>query len=401
MSIPSPSTTSIPNPNVYLNFLPPKTAQQFEVARDLYLGTLGAAIWDILVSLPEDLVLIRGGFRPALVAYFTSRIFSLAYVLLSVVSKTHKVAHCTALEYGVTISWVITSAASASLFFQRVKAVYSGQKSVHYLFAILLLVNVGTSFVVPLGSKLGPLANTGYCTNKGLKRYTAAAPMMRLIYDSLVFLAISFKIATMRGVSGEVVTLRTLFSRKSSSRLVRALLRGGQQYYLYAPPIILNFGTDDSFRISVCSNLLVAVLIVVPSAPPIYQAMFTVPDIALSSSMACRVFRNLKITADRIDTAMSGVMFRKTAPPGFAETSRGTESIVTRLQSDASTLRLPPPGTRSRLASASAPSLHNKEGRYSIIKVKPVASQTNTRPFPSIEAIPSVPSEQNDPSPGK
>lgn len=144
----------------------------------------------------------------------------------------HTVAHCTAFEYCVTISWVITSAASAFLFFQRVKAVYNDQKLIHYLFGILLLANISTSFLVPIGSHLGPLADTGYCINKGLKRYTAAAPIMRLVYDSFVFLAISFKIAMMQGVSGEVITWRRLFSRKSSSRLIRAILRGGQQYYL-------------------------------------------------------------------------------------------------------------------------------------------------------------------------
>ncbi|KAF8904736.1 hypothetical protein CPB84DRAFT_1895902 [Gymnopilus junonius] len=367
----TPASTVL-NPNVYLNFLPPSTAKQFEVARDLYLGTLGAVIWDILVSLPEDLVLIKAGMRPALVAYFTSRLFSLIYVLLSVICKTRPIAHCNAFEYCVAISWVITSAASAFLFFQRVRAVYNEQKLVHYLFAILLLTNIAISLLVPIGSHLGPLADTGYCINTGLKRYVAAAPFMRLVYDSFVFLAISIKVATMQGVSGEVITWRALASRKSSSRLIRALLQGGQQYYL----------------MSVCSNLLVAILIVTPSVPPVYQAMFTVPDIALSSSMACRVFRNLKITADRIDTAMSGVLFRKSAPPGFAESSRDTGFITTRLQSDASTLRLPPPGTRSRLASASAPSLHNKEGRYSIIKVKPLANQTNTKPFPSKDAKP-------------
>ena len=38
-------------------------------------------------------------------------------------------------------------------------------------------------------------------------------------------------------------------------------------------------------------------LIIIPGVPALFQAVFNVPDIALSSSMACRVFRNLKFSA--------------------------------------------------------------------------------------------------------
>jgi len=41
MSTLHPTTHPILNPDVYLNYLPPKVAEQFEVARDLYLATLG------------------------------------------------------------------------------------------------------------------------------------------------------------------------------------------------------------------------------------------------------------------------------------------------------------------------------------------------------------------------
>ena len=54
---------------------------------------------------------------------------------------------------------------------------------------------------------------------------------------------------------------------------------------------------------SVCSNLLTALLIVIPGVPALYQVMSGVPDIALSSSMACRVFRNLKTSANMTNVA--------------------------------------------------------------------------------------------------
>jgi len=42
-------------------------------------------------------------------------------------------------------------------------------------------------------------------------------------------------------------------------------------------------------------NLLTMIMVLTPSAPPIYRAMFTIPNNALQSAMACRVFRGLKL----------------------------------------------------------------------------------------------------------
>ncbi|TFK36468.1 hypothetical protein BDQ12DRAFT_667878 [Crucibulum laeve] len=50
MTSSSNHTFPILNPNVYLNYLPPETANQFEVTRNIYLATVGALIWDMLAS---------------------------------------------------------------------------------------------------------------------------------------------------------------------------------------------------------------------------------------------------------------------------------------------------------------------------------------------------------------
>lgn len=50
-------------------------------------------------------------------------------------------------------------------------------------------------------------------------------------------------------------------------------------------------------------------LIIIPGVPALYQSMLNVPDIALSSSMACRVFRNLKITARYTDVSPKSIEF--------------------------------------------------------------------------------------------
>ncbi|KAF9546450.1 hypothetical protein CPC08DRAFT_716037 [Agrocybe pediades] len=358
----------IVNPNVYLNYLPPKVADQFEIARDLYLATLGACIWDMLVSLPEDIMLVRSGFRATLVAYFLSRLSALSFVFLSVVVKTRRISDCDALEYGVTVSWVLATAASSFLFFRRVRAIYNDNKYVRHFFFALLLANIGVSILTIPGSHMKPLADTGYCVNAGVQQYVAAAPFSRLVYDSCVFIAISYRFAT---ISGENMTWRILLSRRASSRIVRVILQGGQQYYL----------------MSVCSNILVSSLIVTPSVPPIYQAILVAPDLALTSSMACRVFRNLKITADTVDTAISKVLFEKTNPALGGQSTQMSKSssgsvlhvhpIPDPLTPDSEMMM--PVGPHSK--TNSMPSVRRPQaevGRYSIIKIKSIGASSTS-----------------------
>lgn len=90
--------------------------------------------------------------------------------------------------------------------------------------------------VVPIGNRAGPLGQTGWCINTDVAHYVLAAVFSRLVFDSCVFLGISYELATTQSIPGEMITWRTIITGRTRSRLVRALLRGGQQYYLYASP---------------------------------------------------------------------------------------------------------------------------------------------------------------------
>jgi len=183
------------------------------------------------------------------------------------------------LEHAITSCWVLATASAGFLFLRRVQALYPSNRIVSYFFISLYITNVGVSIVTPIGSRAGPLADTGYCINGGVAHYVSATVFMTLAYDTMVFLAISYKVATEHGKPGRPVNLKSLITGEAFPRLSRAILQGGQQYYL----------------ITVCLNILISVLIVAPSVPPIYEATFTIPDIAVTSSMACRVYRNLRL----------------------------------------------------------------------------------------------------------
>jgi len=62
----------------------------------------------------------------------------------------------------------------------------------------------------------------------------------------------------------------------------------------------------STHRATVGINFVAAVVILMPSFPPVYRAMFTFLNITLQNSMACRVYRQLKIGLIR-DLEMSSV----------------------------------------------------------------------------------------------
>lgn len=68
------SSPPILNPDVYLNYLIPSIASQYELNRNMTLATLGALIWDILSSIPSDYRLMQmGRASVVLFAYFVAR----------------------------------------------------------------------------------------------------------------------------------------------------------------------------------------------------------------------------------------------------------------------------------------------------------------------------------------
>ncbi|KAH7885433.1 hypothetical protein F5I97DRAFT_1811491 [Phlebopus sp. FC_14] len=266
----SGQTPEILNPNVYLNFLTPSAAAQYEITRDVYLVTLGALLWDILSSIPEDWQILRSG-RP--VACIT-RLF------LSQMHLAGPITTCIAVAFAVTVLWVIASASSSYLFLKRVHAIFPLNKIVRNFFTLLWLAGVGVSFLALPGPfhNYYEISNTKHCTNRRIRDYVFVAFTVPLLFDALVFLAITYKL-----LSSHRTRKRghwwTFFCGEALPRFSKAILQGGQQYYLITTGV----------------NVTRSVLVLLPSTSSILQVTPAVPAIALTSAMACRVFRNLKL----------------------------------------------------------------------------------------------------------
>ncbi|KAF8445992.1 hypothetical protein L210DRAFT_3642297 [Boletus edulis BED1] len=273
------------NPNVYLNYLQPTDASEYEIARDIFLVTFGALLWDILTSLPDDLTIIRSTTpSPVLLAYFSSRTCALAVVFMSALAKTGPVPKCGVLELILFIFWVVASASSSYLFLKRVHAVFPQERHVRHAFTVLWIVGVGASVVVVLPGPLHiyyEIANTKHCMNAQVKSYVSAAFIGPVLFDSLVYFAISFKILKFHQTTKPTGWKVFCRAKQSLPHLSRAVLRGGQQYY----------SITNSF------NITALVWASSRSVSPVLQSLPFVPAVALTSAMACRVFRNLKLEA--------------------------------------------------------------------------------------------------------
>ncbi|KAF8893057.1 hypothetical protein BD779DRAFT_1798427 [Infundibulicybe gibba] len=244
----------LPNPETPLAFLPKSTAYQYEVSRHVYLATIGAFIWDILTHLPEEWKLLFS-YKITLptVVYFISRIASLAFITTSTVFQISTVHSCHDLQ--VAIGWCLCLAISSTsfLFFLRARAIFDRRTLPVAVFFTSWLGVFGSTLIVPFAIDGEHIGTTQYCINTAVKPFSSAAIAISSINDALVLVAVSWRI-TISMTSEETFRGRVnvLLGRGGLPALSQAVLQAGQQYYF----------------ITVGSNILTLVMIIIPTIPP-------------------------------------------------------------------------------------------------------------------------------------
>ncbi|KIY47908.1 hypothetical protein FISHEDRAFT_44522, partial [Fistulina hepatica ATCC 64428] len=278
---PTGTNYTILNPDTPLAYLAPDVGVELEVSRYIYMATLGAYIWDILVCIPQDYrLLFKFDFTAVTFAYFTSRVSALLYILINALFQVSAVPNCNVLQAVIGVFYVFTVSSSSFLFFLRVRAIFNGNSVIIAFFALSWLSTLAGSVLVPIGIRGAHIASTQYCVNSRVPWWTCFAVIFPLCNDAFIFTAISWRIIV--SVSQEQNwkrRLRVFFGRSRLPAISRAVLQTGQQYY------VMTLG----------GNIVCVVLILTPSLPAIYHAMMTIPNIAILSSMACRVYRQIKL----------------------------------------------------------------------------------------------------------
>jgi hypothetical protein len=143
------------------------------------------------------------------------------------------IPNCQALELVNTICYCLAVSSASYLFYLRVQAVFYQNKLIQAFFGILWLMVAGGSVTVPLAVKGIHIEPTKYCVNAAVKSFSSVAVITSTVNDSLIFLAISFKLMSNNKVESSVADkARTFFKGKGLSSISKALFKGGQIYYL-------------------------------------------------------------------------------------------------------------------------------------------------------------------------
>ncbi|KAJ7745431.1 hypothetical protein DFH07DRAFT_942848 [Mycena maculata] len=291
------NVTELPNPFTPLAFLPPAIANEFEVSRYLYAATLGAYIWDIALNLGNDYTLLfKHRIRFPMVVYFFSRAVTFAYVVIAFIFQVATVKDCNALDsLGFGICFLLSQASTSMLFFLRATAVWHPNKIAYAVFGLLWLAVVGVDITVPLGIRGGHIGTTSYCIDTIVPPNTEAVAIVALVNDTVIFFAINYRILAHTTMADSAMDhIRIFFGGQQLSKLSRALVKGGQHFYLVA----------------LCANITLLILVKLPTVSAVYHGMFAVPALAIINAMACLVFRNIKfglISPDNGTRASSSV----------------------------------------------------------------------------------------------
>lgn len=130
--------------------------------------------------------------------------------------------------------YTVALASNTLLFFFRVRAIYDRNLYVTLFFGFLWLSVIAGALTTTQGIKVVELPPTTYCIGAGLQPYVGAAIIIPLVNDTLVFLAISWRLMRNSHIEDSFKNgFRAFAFGKFMPAFSRGLLQDGQAYYLY------------------------------------------------------------------------------------------------------------------------------------------------------------------------
>ncbi|KAJ7452239.1 hypothetical protein FB451DRAFT_1565956 [Mycena latifolia] len=240
--------------------IPASLQRPLQIVAYVFTGSAAVLVWDILNNLRNDYsLLFRHKMSPATAAYVVSRIASLVYTLGFTLFATYPLSACNTAFIAFNSFYTITVSSSAFLFFFRVRAIYGGSRVVTGIFGVLWLAVLATSITVPVSGRGTSIGDPPQCLT--LARHGAHGGSS--------------------GTRGDQV--KELFSGASLPAFSKSLFTDGQMYYM----------------VTVVTNIITTVLVYVPTSSSLYHGLLVIPNVTLTSMMACRVYRNTMLGLTR------------------------------------------------------------------------------------------------------
>ncbi|KZP29583.1 hypothetical protein FIBSPDRAFT_1038876 [Athelia psychrophila] len=269
------SNSMLLNPLTPMSYLTPSAAEIHTLTANINLFTMGVLVWDWAMSMPDEYRILSIGRRLSLsnITYFGSRVFTVAACLCACILYVLPVSDCHALSKIFAAFLQLTLHSNNLLFFYRVRAVYSNSLRVTLFFGLCYMVVLVTCVFVPSTLNAIHIGPTEYCVESETKPWIASlATICNVVNDTLVFLAISYRIAfTSIGSADRRSALQRFFRGDGAPRVFKELLQNGQLYYL--------------------ATIVTSIAHIILGLTTGYGTALTIPVVVVQHVMTCRVHR--------------------------------------------------------------------------------------------------------------
>ncbi|THV04724.1 hypothetical protein K435DRAFT_159838 [Dendrothele bispora CBS 962.96] len=255
-------------------------------------------------------MLSRGSsFKPPLILYFVSRISCAGFLVSFLLAGPAEIdISCQMAWFSLKLFFVLIVGSTTGLFCLRARVVCLGHPLIRAFLLGLWLACVGSCFLVfvMLDGVKSPDNGVSSCLVKVNHSFEAgiAIVITAMVHDTAVFVVISWKLYQFIHPSNlghnnhkPVVFLVPTLSAKSS--LWNCILQDGQLFYL----------------IALIWQVLIIVLLSITSLG-LYYRLFMVPvHLIVVSSMACHVFRNVRLGRFREEIISSSIVAASCSGP--------------------------------------------------------------------------------------
>lgn len=130
--------------------------------------------------------------------------------------------------------------ANSLLMYFRVSALYAHQKIVVAAFTFLWIATLAGCITAPFSLKAIHIGTTQRCIDSEVKGYGSAGIVISAVNDTLIFLAITYKLVFYHIASESWSARATSFWKgEGMGQTSKLLLKTGQLYYLYVPCIVI------------------------------------------------------------------------------------------------------------------------------------------------------------------
>lgn len=216
---------------------------------------------------------------------------------------THKpvaaTGNCADNLLGLSVLYPLSMSASTLLLLCRLRLVYDDNLRVAGPFSVLWLCVLGEAITVPFGVEASAIGPTDYCIVSELRKFTLAAAMAPMVYDTAVYIAVMCRLAATQGRAvparervGELLTGSHL------PGVSKSIFKDSRLYYVYvlfsATPLT-SLAEIETGSVALSSNALTAIMILASSISVPLRSAFFALNITLVNVMACRAYRNMKL----------------------------------------------------------------------------------------------------------